>query len=179
MRTYPRTHARTHASYVARVYQEEEEEEKEEEEEEEEEPRHVWRRKIAPSASFSLDLERKAEARILRRHFSPTSAGSHPALARHAGHYLSTSYYSPRVVLTSLAHSFSLFPSFSRICRHDRNGRARAAREIEYLPRQDARGRIHGAIAARLPARSRFFSVIPRASCRARIIVPFSHPFAN
>lgn len=47
------------------------------------------------------------------------------------------------------------------------------AREIEYLPRQDARSEIHGVIVAR----SRFFTVILYTSYCIRIME--SHPFAN
>lgn len=147
------THART---YVARVYQEEKEEE-----EEEKKPRHVWRRKIVPSgSSFSLDLERKSEARILRRHFSPNLGRISPS---------PTPAITYRRVITARApslpssHSLSLSLSFFRICRHDRNGRCERLGKLNIFL-----GRMHG---AGHMARSRFFSVIPCASYCTRIIV--------
>ena len=60
----------------------------------------------------------------------------------------------------SLSLSLSLSPSFSF------SRTIGMAREIEYLPRQDARSRIHGAIVAR----SRFFTVILYTSYCIRII---------
>lgn len=69
---------------------------------------------------FSLDLEREDATpciSLLRQDLT--------LLARRAGHYLSTSYYS--TVLTSLFLSLSVSLTPVRICRHDRNGRARGS----------------------------------------------------
>lgn len=99
---------------------------------------------------------------------------------------LATPAITYRRVITARAPS--LPPSFSPFCLPPSLGSVdtivmavRTAREIEYLPRQDAQSRIHSAIAARPSRRSRFFRVIPYASYRARIMVPLSlpRPFTN
>lgn len=107
------THACTHASYVVRVYQEEEEGE---------ESHHVWRRKIAPSASFpSISSARR------RQEYSTSIS-----LLPWQNLTLLLSPRQPLLIDELLQHarrpylplSPFLSPSLFRICRHDRNGRA-------------------------------------------------------